>query len=243
MPLTLKATRSTIKMQEVQPKLKALQKKHKDDKQTLNTEMMALYSENGINPVGGCLPMVAQLPVFLVLFQVLRGLSRRVSRSAVLFGRRTRPVIQVGSDPGRPICSARRFCRTTVQMFTDLSNETEMGFGPLDLAAEALDVLRDDFLGGLPYVASDLVRGGFELLPATTGLVPTWRECGDESAAGDAAEVLAATFRYLELRVPGRARHLLGHVERVPNRPAGLYHSSVLWREGRGRERYDGLGR
>ncbi len=79
MPLTLKATRSTIKMTQVQPELKRLQKKYKDDRETLNQEMMKLYQEHGINPVGGCLPMLAQLPVFLVLFQVLRGLSRRIS--------------------------------------------------------------------------------------------------------------------------------------------------------------------
>ena len=79
MPLTLKATKSTIKMTQLQPKLRELQKKHKDDKQQLNTEMMALYQAEGVNPVGGCLPMLAQLPVFLVLFNVLRGLARRVS--------------------------------------------------------------------------------------------------------------------------------------------------------------------
>lgn len=152
MPLTLKATRSTIKMQEVQPKLKALQKKHKDDKQTLNTEMMALYSENGINPVGGCLPMVAQLPVFLVLFQVLRGLSRRVSE-APFYSVVNQARDQVGVGPRQADLFSPSFLSHDSQMFTDLSNETEMGFGPLDLAAEALDVLRDDFLGGLPYVA------------------------------------------------------------------------------------------
>lgn len=79
MPLTLKATRSTIKMTQLQPELKRLQKEYKDDRQALNEQMMALYQSNGVNPVGGCLPMLAQLPVFLLLFNVLRGLSRRVS--------------------------------------------------------------------------------------------------------------------------------------------------------------------
>ncbi len=78
MPLTLKATKSTIRMSMVAPELKRIQKEFKEDKEQMNTEMMELYREHGINPVGGCLPVLAQAPVFLVLFQVIRGLTRRV---------------------------------------------------------------------------------------------------------------------------------------------------------------------
>ncbi|MBI3610759.1 MAG: membrane protein insertase YidC [Nitrospirae bacterium] len=70
-PLTHKSYRSMKDMQRLQPQLQALQKKHKDDKQRLQREMMELYQKNKVNPVGGCLPMLLQIPVFVALFNVL----------------------------------------------------------------------------------------------------------------------------------------------------------------------------
>lgn len=151
MPLTLKATRSTIKMQEVQPKLKELQKRHKDDRQTLNAELMELYKENGINPVGGCLPMIAQLPVFLVLFNVLRGLSRRVSETP-FFSIAEAARGQVGANPIVGETFDPQYLHTDSDMYQALSQDTEMRFGPFDLAAEARDVIQSDILAGIPYV-------------------------------------------------------------------------------------------
>jgi YidC/Oxa1 family membrane protein insertase len=63
-------------MQKLQPKMKQLQQKHKGDRQKLNEEMMGLYKEHKVNPLSGCLPMLLQLPVFLVMYQVIRGLTR-----------------------------------------------------------------------------------------------------------------------------------------------------------------------
>ena len=78
-PLTLKGTRSMMVMQQLQPEMKKIQTRYKDDRQKLNEELMKFYKENSINPLGGCLPLLVQMPVFLVLYQVLRGLTRRVS--------------------------------------------------------------------------------------------------------------------------------------------------------------------
>jgi YidC/Oxa1 family membrane protein insertase len=75
-PLSIKSTRSMIRMQRVQPELKKLQAKYKDDREALNREMMAFYQANNINPLSSCLPMLLQMPVFIVLFNVLRGLTR-----------------------------------------------------------------------------------------------------------------------------------------------------------------------
>jgi YidC/Oxa1 family membrane protein insertase len=75
-PLTLKSTRSMIAMQRLQPELRKLQAKHKDDRQKLNEEMMAFYKEHNINPLGGCLPLVVQMPVFFVLYRVLIGMVK-----------------------------------------------------------------------------------------------------------------------------------------------------------------------
>ena len=71
-PLTLKQTRSMRKMQEIQPEIKRLQKDHKGNREELNQELMALYKERGVNPAAGCLPLVAQMPIWIALFQVLR---------------------------------------------------------------------------------------------------------------------------------------------------------------------------
>ena len=72
-PLTLKQTRSMKAMQEIQPLVKDLQKKHKDDRQQLNEEMVALYKEKGVNPAAGCLPMIVQLPIWFSLFRLLQS--------------------------------------------------------------------------------------------------------------------------------------------------------------------------
>jgi YidC/Oxa1 family membrane protein insertase len=71
-PLTLKQFRSMQSLQRLAPEIKALQEKYKDDKQRQNQEMMKFYQENKVNPFGSCLPLVAQLPVFLSLFYMLR---------------------------------------------------------------------------------------------------------------------------------------------------------------------------
>jgi len=71
-PLTRSSTRSMKRMQEIQPELQALKERYKNDQQKQSQEMMRIYKENKVNPVGGCLPMVVQMPVFFALFQILR---------------------------------------------------------------------------------------------------------------------------------------------------------------------------
>jgi YidC/Oxa1 family membrane protein insertase len=72
MPLTIKQFHSMQKLQRVAPELKKIQAKYKDDKQRQQQEMMKLYQEHGVNPFGSCLPLVAQLPVFISLYYMLR---------------------------------------------------------------------------------------------------------------------------------------------------------------------------
>lgn len=151
MPLTLKATRSTIKMTQMQPKMRQLQKKYKDDKQALNAEMMALYQAEGVNPVGGCLPMLAQLPVFLILFNVLRGLTRRTSDKAFF---------QVADHAhelaGRPTAVSDNFDPAyldhSTQLYTDLTQTDTMDFGPFDLGLSTWDVVQDNIVRAIPYL-------------------------------------------------------------------------------------------
>lgn len=71
LPLSVKQIRSMQEMQKIQPKLKKLQEKYKNDKEKQQKEMMKFYSENKINPFGGCLPLLLQLPIFWALFRML----------------------------------------------------------------------------------------------------------------------------------------------------------------------------
>lgn len=70
-PLTHKSFKSMQGMQKIQPKMKVIQEKFKNDRVRMNQEMMRIYRENKINPMGGCLPMVLQIPVFIALYQLL----------------------------------------------------------------------------------------------------------------------------------------------------------------------------
>jgi YidC/Oxa1 family membrane protein insertase len=72
-PLTYKQLKSMRALQAYQPQIKALQEKFKDDRQRLSQEMMKFYQENKINPLASCIPLLAQLPIFITLFYALRG--------------------------------------------------------------------------------------------------------------------------------------------------------------------------
>ncbi len=72
-PITHKSTESMKRMAEVQPLVTEIRAKHKDNPQKMQQEIMALYKERKINPLGGCLPMLIQIPIFIALFMVLRS--------------------------------------------------------------------------------------------------------------------------------------------------------------------------
>jgi YidC/Oxa1 family membrane protein insertase len=72
-PLTVKQMRSMERMRRVQPRMKEIQEKHADDRQKQSEELMRLYKQEKVNPLGGCFPMILQLPVFIGLFYALRS--------------------------------------------------------------------------------------------------------------------------------------------------------------------------
>lgn len=71
-PLNKKQMTSMQQMQKLQPRLKVLQEKYADDRETLGRETMALYKEYGVNPAAGCLPLLLQMPILILLFNALR---------------------------------------------------------------------------------------------------------------------------------------------------------------------------
>lgn len=77
MPLTIKQTKSMYELQRIQPKIKELQKKHANDKEKLQEETLKFYQENKVNPLGGCLPMLLQMPLLFALYQVLGGTAKK----------------------------------------------------------------------------------------------------------------------------------------------------------------------
>ena len=80
-PLNQKAMRSSMQMQAIQPHMKELQDRHKDDPTRLQTEMMKLYKEHGVNPFGGCSPLLLPMPILLALFFVFQN-TMELSRGA-----------------------------------------------------------------------------------------------------------------------------------------------------------------
>ena len=75
LPLTMQQLKSSKAMQEIQPLMKDLQKKFKDDREKLAQEQMKLYREHGVNPIGGCLPLIIQMPVLIGLYRAIINLA------------------------------------------------------------------------------------------------------------------------------------------------------------------------
>ncbi len=72
-PLTVSQSRSTAKMQKVNPEIEKIKKKYKDDPTKQNEETMRIWKEHGVNPLAGCLPLLLQMPIIIAMFQALRG--------------------------------------------------------------------------------------------------------------------------------------------------------------------------
>ena len=77
-PLMQKQMVSMREMQKIQPLMKAVQEKYKNDKERLNKELMALYKEHKVNPMSSCLPLIIQMPILILLFQVLREFNTKI---------------------------------------------------------------------------------------------------------------------------------------------------------------------
>ena len=129
-PFTLKGTRSMIQMQRLQPEMRRLQVQHKDDRQKLNEELMAFYKANDLNPLGGCLPLLLQAPIFFFLYRVIHGLTN------------------AGSD-GR---FEPRHLNETSRLFRDLDGAKQMVAFGVDLAESASKSLGQGFVHGMPHV-------------------------------------------------------------------------------------------
>lgn len=84
-PLYFKQIKSTASMSSLQPKMKAIQEKYKNDKEKMNEEMAKFYKEENFNPMGGCLPMLIQVPIIMGLFTLLRNPMRYIADENMIF--------------------------------------------------------------------------------------------------------------------------------------------------------------
>jgi YidC/Oxa1 family membrane protein insertase len=144
-PFTIKSTKSMAAMQKLQPELKKLQQKYKgpENRQLLNEEMMKLYKEEGVNPLGGCLPMLLQTPFLIMLYGVIKGLANQVMKHGVLV-----------SQP--------RYIPTGSKMYHDLvaSGGQIKAFG-MDLNLKLFSV-HSSFLVQIPFVLFVLAAVGLQ---------------------------------------------------------------------------------
>lgn len=101
-PLSISQQRSMKKMQELGPKLKQLQTKYKSDPQKLQQKMMTFYKENNFNPLGGCLPLLLQMPIFILLYTSLISVAfiQLAGHSSFLFIHRLDATLQSYAGPG-----------------------------------------------------------------------------------------------------------------------------------------------
>ena len=116
-PLTVKSTKNMAAMQALGPEMKKIQQKYKgpENRALLNEEMMKLYKEHKVNPASGCLPMLLQMPAFLVLYDVIRGITNTVAKGAKL------PNGSVCVPrPGATVCAAPRYISDTTKMYHDI---------------------------------------------------------------------------------------------------------------------------
>jgi YidC/Oxa1 family membrane protein insertase len=148
-PLTLKSTKSMLELQRLQPEVRRLQQQHKGDRQRLNEEMMALYKEHKINPLGGCLPLLLQAPVFFILFRVLHALTQ-VCHQPTTASRCLNPTVPNGNFGASYLDHAS-------QLWQSLASGNTMHALGIDLADSAVQVIGDSFVRGLPYLFLVLV--------------------------------------------------------------------------------------
>lgn len=154
-PLTLKGTRSMMVMQQLQPEMRKIQTRYKDDRQKLNEELLKFYKENNINPIGGCLPLLVQMPVFLVLYQVLHGLTRRVSDLGGAIGWASQQFSQafdLSKVPSFERVFDPAWISPSSKMYENLSTSTQMNAFGLDLSESASKALQQGIVHALPFL-------------------------------------------------------------------------------------------
>jgi YidC/Oxa1 family membrane protein insertase len=161
-PLTLKSTKGMLEMQRLAPEMRRLQQQYRNDRQKLNEEMMKLYQEHKVNPLASCLPLLAQMPVFIIMFRILHGLTYTPPSEvaplvrAVYAGAGQQVPAEVGFVP--------RYISHSSELYQSLFGQTEMTSFGLDLAKTPANALADSFGTGLVYALLVVALAGLYFL-------------------------------------------------------------------------------
>jgi YidC/Oxa1 family membrane protein insertase len=165
-PLTLKGTRSMMVMQQLQPEMKKIQTRYKDDRQKLNEELLKFYKENDISPLGGCLPLLVQMPVFIVLYAVLRGLTRRVSLMGFNLGFNSGQLAPPTTPVKPPTPTLPQnsyfdpsYVRHNTTLYQNLSHTNTMYALGMDLSQSARSAMGSGVAHAAPYFILILIVG------------------------------------------------------------------------------------
>ena len=157
-PLILKSTKGMLEMQRLAPEMRKLQNEHRSDRQKLNEEMMKLYQEHKVNPMASCLPMLAQMPVFIIMFRILHGLTYEPVGGNELVAR---AVLRAGGGDGTgEIGFFPRYVSSSSELYQSLLRQTDMSSFGLDLSTSPAEMLGENFARGLVYAALVVVLGG-----------------------------------------------------------------------------------
>ena len=132
-PLVLKSTKGMLEMQKLQPEMRKLQQEHRGDRQKLNEEMMKLYQQHKVNPMASCFPLLLQMPVFIIMYRVLHGLTAH----------------KVGAEdyPG----FTPQYVSHSTKLYQSLVGQHEMIAWGLDLSKRPSQMIAESFVKGLPY--------------------------------------------------------------------------------------------
>ncbi|MFM8858390.1 MAG: YidC/Oxa1 family membrane protein insertase [Actinomycetota bacterium] len=141
-PLTLKSTKSMLEMQRIQPEMRRLQQQHRGDRQKLNEEMMRLYQEHKVNPLASCLPLLAQMPIFIIMFRVLHGLT----------------------DRGPERMFEPDYISKTSDLYLSLQGKTEMKSFGLDLSLSPVQAIQTHAAFGIVYALLVIALMGLYLV-------------------------------------------------------------------------------
>ena len=224
-PLTLKSTKGMLEMQRLAPEMRKLQAQYRNDRTKLNEEMMKLYQEHKVNPLSSCLPLLAQMPVFIIMFRILYGLTYSPSGGT---GALAQGIYWAAGRFGEEVGFLPRYISHDSELFQSLVGQTEMVSLGLDLAKSPFAALGDELRHG-----PDLPRAGRRprralLRAAADGGGAGRRQPDDVAGPAEADAVPARGLR----RLPGVLRPRPGHLLHLPgdpaDRPAALHHAGVL---------------
>jgi YidC/Oxa1 family membrane protein insertase len=157
-PLTLKSTKGMLEMQKLAPEMRKLQNEYRNDRTKLNEEMMKLYQEHKVNPMASCLPLLAQAPVFYIMFRILHGLTYRPRGAArpvadAVWGAFERPdeVANPGFIP--------RYLAIDSALYKSLFGAQEMLSFGFDLSKSAVVAVGQGLGGSILYILLVVVLG------------------------------------------------------------------------------------